>query len=30
MSHGCVRLSRDAARAFYANLRPGDVVQVVR
>jgi hypothetical protein len=29
-SHGCVRLSRTAARAFYNGLRPGDVVQVVR
>jgi hypothetical protein len=29
-SHGCVRLSRKAARAFYYGLRPGDVVQVVR
>ncbi len=29
-SHGCVRLSRDAARAFFTGLRAGDVVQVVR
>lgn len=29
-SHGCVHLSATAARAFFANLRPGDVVQVVR
>jgi L,D-transpeptidase catalytic domain len=28
-SHGCVHLSRDAARTFYATLWPGDVVQVV-
>jgi hypothetical protein len=29
-SHGCVRLSRDAARTFFGFLHPGDVVQVVR
>lgn len=28
-SHGCVHLSRTAARTFYADLHPGDVVQVV-
>ena len=27
-SHGCVRLSRSSAQAFYSALRPGDVVQV--
>jgi lipoprotein-anchoring transpeptidase ErfK/SrfK len=29
-SHGCVRLSRDAARTFFGSLSRGDVVQVVR
>ncbi|OZM77569.1 L,D-transpeptidase [Pseudonocardia sp. MH-G8] len=29
-SHGCVRLSPDAAAAFYEGLRPGDAVQVRR
>jgi lipoprotein-anchoring transpeptidase ErfK/SrfK len=29
-SHGCVHLSKSAAQKFYGNLRPGDVVQVVR
>jgi hypothetical protein len=29
-SHGCVHLSATAARTFFANLRPGDLVQVVR
>jgi len=29
-SHGCVHLSKSAAQRFYGNLRPGDVVQVVR
>lgn len=29
-SHGCVRLSRDAAATFYRALQPGDVVQVRR
>jgi hypothetical protein len=29
-SHGCVHLSWTAAAKFYATLRPGDVVQVVR
>lgn len=29
-SHGCVRLSRSSAQAFYSALRPGDVVQVRR
>ncbi len=28
-SHGCIHLSPEAAKAFYENLRPGDVVQVV-
>jgi lipoprotein-anchoring transpeptidase ErfK/SrfK len=28
-SHGCVRLSRSAAQAFYNTLRSGDIVQVV-
>ncbi len=27
-SHGCVRLSRDAAATFYRSLQPGDAVQV--
>ena len=29
-SHGCVHLPGSAARMFFANLRPGDLVQVVR
>lgn len=29
-SHGCIHLSRSAAREFFDSLRPGDVVQVVR
>lgn len=29
-SHGCVRLTHDAAATFYNALQPGDVVQVVR
>ena len=29
-SHGCIHLTAKAARAFFANLQPGDVVQVVR
>lgn len=29
-SHGCVHLPQAAARTFFANLRPGDRVQVVR
>ena len=29
-SHGCVRLSPDAAAAFYEGLQPGDAVQVRR
>jgi hypothetical protein len=29
-SHGCIHLPARAARTFFANLRPGDVVQVVR
>jgi len=29
-SHGCVHLPVAAARMFFANLRPGDLVQVVR
>ena len=29
-SHGCIHLPARAARAFFANLRAGDVVQVVR
>jgi lipoprotein-anchoring transpeptidase ErfK/SrfK len=29
-SHGCVRLSPEAARVYYNALHPGDVVQVVR
>ncbi|MBP2326343.1 hypothetical protein JOF56_006728 [Kibdelosporangium banguiense] len=29
-SHGCVHLAKSAAQKFYGNLRPGDVVQVVR
>lgn len=29
-SHGCIHLTARAARAFFANLREGDVVQVVR
>ncbi|MBP2340850.1 lipoprotein-anchoring transpeptidase ErfK/SrfK [Saccharothrix coeruleofusca] len=29
-SHGCVRLSNEAAATFYANLFPGEQVQVVR
>jgi L,D-transpeptidase catalytic domain len=28
-SHGCIRLSRDAARTFFSSLNRGDVVQVV-
>lgn len=28
-SHGCVHLSHKAAKTFFANLHPGDVVQVV-
>lgn len=28
-SHGCIRLSQEAARTFFADLQPGDVVQVV-
>nr|WP_156893586.1 L,D-transpeptidase [Actinokineospora enzanensis] len=28
-SHGCVHLSKEAARTFYDGLAPGDVVQVV-
>jgi hypothetical protein len=30
LSHGCIHLSGSAARAFFANLGPGDLVQVVR
>ena len=30
LSHGCIHLSPGAARAFFAGLRPGDVVQAVR
>jgi L,D-transpeptidase catalytic domain len=30
LSHGCVHLSKTAAQKFYSNLKPGDVVQVVR
>jgi hypothetical protein len=29
-SHGCIHLSATAARTFFANLRRGDLVQVVR
>jgi len=29
-SHGCVHLSANAARTFYRNLSPGEVVQVVQ
>jgi lipoprotein-anchoring transpeptidase ErfK/SrfK len=29
-SHGCIHLPAAAARAFFGELRPGDVVQVVR
>lgn len=29
-SHGCIHLTASAARLFFANLRPGDRVQVVR
>ena len=29
-SHGCIHLTSSAARQFFANLAPGDVVQVVR
>ena len=29
-SHGCIHLTSSAARQFFANLRPGDRVQVVR
>jgi hypothetical protein len=29
-SHGCIHLSSGAARVFFGELRPGDVVQVVR
>jgi L,D-transpeptidase catalytic domain len=29
-SHGCIRLGSSAARAFFATLERGDVVQVVR
>ncbi|GLW93184.1 L,D-transpeptidase [Actinokineospora globicatena] len=29
LSHGCIHLSRDAARTFFDNLAPGDVVEVV-
>jgi hypothetical protein len=29
LSHGCIHLPAAAARAFFANLRPGDLVQVV-
>lgn len=29
-SHGCIHLPMTAARTFFANLRPGDLVQVVR
>jgi hypothetical protein len=29
-SHGCIHLPMTAARTFFANLRPGDRVQVVR
>lgn len=28
-SHGCIHLSHTAAKTFYADLHPGDVVQVV-
>ena len=28
-SHGCIHLPAAAARAFFGNLRPGDLVQVV-
>lgn len=28
-SHGCVRLSHEAAKTFYYDLEPGDVVEVV-
>ncbi|GLZ41390.1 L,D-transpeptidase [Actinokineospora sp. NBRC 105648] len=28
-SHGCIHLSHEAAKMFYNNLAPGDVVQVV-
>jgi len=28
-SHGCVRLAQTAAKTFFANLQPGDTVQVV-
>ncbi|MGH4014495.1 MAG: L,D-transpeptidase [Pseudonocardiaceae bacterium] len=27
-SHGCVRLTHEAAKTFYADLQPGDVVEV--
>ena len=30
LSHGCIHLSRSAAREFFDSLRRGDVVQVVR
>lgn len=29
-SHGCIRLSKSASETFFASLKPGDVVQVVR
>ncbi|WP_146108116.1 L,D-transpeptidase [Actinokineospora auranticolor] len=29
LSHGCVHLSKAAAKAFYRGLAPGDVVEVV-
>ncbi|SES39747.1 L,D-transpeptidase [Actinokineospora terrae] len=29
LSHGCIHLSPEAARVFYDNLAPGDVVEVV-
>ncbi|SFP76300.1 L,D-transpeptidase catalytic domain [Amycolatopsis arida] len=29
-SHGCVRLRHEAAKTFFAELQPGEVVQVVR
>ncbi|MGH4023528.1 MAG: L,D-transpeptidase [Pseudonocardiaceae bacterium] len=28
-SHGCIHLSHKAAKTFFANLHPGDIVQVV-
>ncbi|MCP2269175.1 L,D-transpeptidase [Actinokineospora diospyrosa] len=30
LSHGCIHLSPEAARVFYDNLAPGDIVEVVR